>query len=109
MTKRALKSRPRYSKAQKETNRRFVEAIVNRRDGWDPVWRTPIHVTLMFGNGRRIECYPSMIGLHNQGSWLRYFQITDIEEEIYRLASLEPVHREPVEDDFALIDEEDSQ
>lgn len=60
---------------------------------------TPYHWTLFFNNGRRLELYPSNMGLHGNG--LRYYRtIDELLTEIERWEAMQP------EENMELIEDE---
>ena len=84
--------RPRYNSAEKDRNRAF---LIAHRGEIAAVARivehTDVHWTLHFENGREVHLYPTKIGLHRPGRWLRYFDLTSILGEIQRLSRLPAV------------------
>ena len=95
--------RPKYSSAQKAANSEAVsKRIIRLQKATDTIKQNTIyHWTLFFENGRRLELYPTTLGLHNQGRWLRHYNLDDLFSEIERFAKL------PVESagEISLIEE----
>ena len=84
--------RPKFNRVEKVANR---EAIAKNRKRISKatkriVENTPYHWTLIFANKRRLELYPSMLGLHNVGRKLRYYKLEKLLAEIERFAALPP-------------------
>lgn len=84
--------KPRYTKAQKAENAWLVERE------WDRIERhissacvdSSTHITLRFANGRRLELYNTVLGLHNPSRWLRYYDFTNLVRKIRDFAKLPP-------------------
>lgn len=104
--------KPKYTRAQKEENAKMVQRNFHRID---PLIRnvkknTPIHWTLFFNNGRRLELYPTTLSLHNPGKWLRRLTVDGIVEVISHHAELPPVKskremRSSTDDDFDVLED----
>ena len=92
------------SKARKQIN--LTNAFLIRPDIESVVSKikenTEWHWTLFFENGRRLEMYPSKMGLHNQGRWLKYLTPESLLRKVKRFSVLPKI--EP--DNFDLIDDE---
>lgn len=102
--------RPKYTKEQKRDNAEAVQRNLCRIKPHinDVRVNTDLHWTLFFRNGRRLELYPTTLGLQRQGKWLKWLCVDDIVSTIEAYAKLPTVETKrkarTADDDFDVVE-----